>query len=234
MKKGWILIAVFAALLALGFNTQQALAQGSVIGQVIDADEDPVAGAIVTIGGQGGRGERPFRATTETNERGVFEFERIPAGDYHISAMARGIGGARAEIEVIDREVTRVRLQIEGRNDDDDDEREVGAIVGNVRTADGDPAAGAYVTVFSMQRERGQRHRHLSTRTDREGNFNFVNVPEGNYIIHVALRGEGMARARLEVVADQRNGIRLVLNEFNHNDEDDDNDRGNWRRHRDD
>jgi len=229
MKKGWILIAVFAALLTLGFNTQQALAQGSVIGQVIDADEDPVAGAIVTINGQGGRGERPFRATAETNERGVFEFERIPAGDYHINAMARGIGGARAQIEVVDREVTRVRLQIEGRNDDDDD-RGVGVIVGNVRTADGDPAAGAFITVFQMQRQRGQRQRQLSIRADREGNFNFVNVPEGNYVIHAVLRGEGMARARLEVVADQRNGIRLTLNHFNRRDEDN-NDRGDWRRH---
>ena len=212
MKKNFLIIAVFAALMALGFNAPTAFAQGSVIGQVIDADNNPVEGAHVELQQIiHERGQRPFRAQAQTNERGIFEFPRVLAGDYVIHAGTRELGMAREEIEVVDDEVTRIRLQLEGRRGgDDDEERGVGAVIGIVLTPDGDPFEGAAITMTPMQRQRGERVRPYRARSDENGQFVFLEVPEGMYIVQASVRGAG-ARARLEVVADQRNRVELVL-----------------------
>ena len=192
-------------ILALGFTVQDANAQGQVIGIVIDADGDPVAGAQVMLTQMvRGRGERPFRAETQTDRRGLFEFNRVPAGNYMIAAGAEDLGRARVQIEVADREVTHVRLELQGRNDD---ERGVGAVVGFVQTPDGEGVAGVRIILTPMRRG---RVRPMTTVSDRRGNFAFVEVPEGMYMVQAIVRG-GYASARLEVVADQRNRVRLVL-----------------------
>ena len=208
MKKSWILLVVFTAMFALSFTAQDAVAVGSVMGQVVDADNNPVEGAQVMIQ-QLVRGERRFEARTETNGRGVFEFPRVPAGNFIVAACAEDLGRARDRIEVVDDEVTRLRLQLEGRQGGDR-EREVGAIVGHVQTPNGDPIAGAMVTLWPIERQRGRQQRGLRTQSDREGNFVMLNVPAGRYVISAIIRG-GVARQRIEVVANQRNPVRLVL-----------------------
>jgi len=92
---------------------------GSVVGQVVNADGEPVEGAIVTVAVrvqvEGRRGVRRVGLRTRTNERGVFEFERVPAGNAVIRAVARRVGRAAERIEVVADEVTRVRLELQGR-----------------------------------------------------------------------------------------------------------------------
>ncbi len=208
MKKSWTLLVVFTAMLAFGFTAQNAAAVGSVVGQVVDADNNPVEDAQVMIQ-QLVRGERRFSTRTETNGRGVFEFPRVPAGNYMVAAGAEDLGRARERIEVVDDEVTRLRLQLEGRRGGGD-EREVGAIVGIVQTPNGDPVAGAVVTLWPAERRRGHQQRGLRIRSDREGRFVMLNIPAGRYVISAMIRG-GVARERIEVVANQRNRVRLVL-----------------------
>ncbi len=222
MRKGWMLMAVFAAVIAIGFSAQSALAQGSVVGQVIDADDNPVEGAHVMIHqmGRGGHGNRGFSARTETNQRGVFEFPRVPEGNYMIAAGAEDLGRAHEEIEVVDDEATRVRLQLQegrggGRGGDD---REVGVIVGHVQTPGGDPVAGAMIMLHPLNHQRGRHHGGMRTRSDREGNFVMMDIPAGEYIIMARVRG-GAARARIEVIADQRNRVRLVLHRVGRGDD---------------
>ena len=210
MKKNLMIFVAVAALVALGFVGNDAIAQGGVQGGVIDAEGNAVPGATVVLHQIGReRGQRPYRAQVETDRAGRFNFGRVPVGNYNIMAGAEDLGRARDEIVVRQGQITRVRLQLQGRRGGDE-ERGVGAIVGIVQTPNGDPYAGAFITLQPMQRQRGERHRQLTTRSDREGRFYFVNIPEGRYIIQALVRG-GMAVARIEVIADQRNRVRLVL-----------------------
>ena len=205
MREKTILLTILVTFIALGFSGQDAYAQGQIIGQVIDARGNPVGGVNVAIQ-QMVRGDRPYTAQAETDRGGLFEFNRVPAGNYNVMARCDA-GCARAEVEVQDRQVVRIRLQLEVRGGD---ERAVGAVVGIVQTPNGDPFGGAVVTLQPLNRERGRHGRMLRTESDRRGMFNFVDIPEGYYLVTALVRG-GIAQARLEVVADQRNRVRLVL-----------------------
>ena len=217
MKKGWLLLTLVAAFIAFGFIGNEAMAQGAVAGTVIDADGNPVEGAIVTIvSAVRQRGERPFHERFVTGENGVFGWRNVPAGRYFIHAAARRLGNVRDLIGVRDDEVTRVPLQLQGRGNrgGDDEEREFGSVVGQVINADGDPVEGAVVMLVPEGRRgnrRNPRHRGIRVRTNEEGIFEFERVPVGNYVIMAAARGEGRARDQIEVLADQATRVRIQL-----------------------
>jgi len=114
---------------------------GSVAGRVVNADGEPIANAVVTIAvpREGRRGLRHRGIRARTNERGIFEFERVPAGNAAIMAVARGYRRAAQRIEVIADEAIRVQLELEafdregrgggrggGDDEDDDDEDDRG------------------------------------------------------------------------------------------------------------
>ena len=209
MKQRTILLTILVAFIALGFSVQDGNAQGQVIGQVIDARGNPIGGVNVAIQQMMGHGDRGYSAQTETNRDGEFEFNRVPAGNYAVMARCDA-GMARAEVEVHNDQIVEVILQLEGDGRGGDDERGVGAVVGIVQTPDGDPVGGAAITLQPMNCRNDRRERILRTESDRRGMFYFVDVPVGNYIVTATVRG-GIAHARLEVVADQRNRVRLVL-----------------------
>ncbi len=211
MKKGFFLLALAAALVALGFGSQEALAEGAVTGVVIDADGEPVAGAhVMLMAAERQRGERHFRVRGETNENGVFGFRQVPEGRYMIVAMAREVGAAREMIGVRDDEVTRVQLQLQGR---EREEPGRGTVGGTVIDPDGEPVVGAWVALVPVQRNqrRGFRARGHRIQTDRSGVFVFENVPEGEYVVMAWARGIGRARDRVEVIADQAVRVQLQL-----------------------
>ena len=212
MKRSFLMIAIIVALMAFGFNAQTVFAQGWVAGRVIDADENPVAGAQVALQQvMHERGQRPFRARTETNENGEFGFRAVTAGDYAIHAGTRDLGMDREQIEVVDGAGTRVLLQLEGRRGGGgDEERGAGAVIVTVLTPDREPYEGARVTVVPVNRERGRQNRAFRGITDADGRVILLNVPEGNYVVQAMIRGGG-ARERLEVIADDRNFVELTL-----------------------
>jgi len=219
MKAKILLLGIAVAILSLGFGTSEAHANGAVSGVVIDADGEPVGGAVVSITGRAHqRGERPFRARFETNDNGTFGFRDVPAGHYHIIGGAREVGMARARIEVQDDEVTNVELQLRGRvgrgggDREDDDQPDPGSVTGQIVNADGDPVAGAIVAVVSQDRRRHRgRARGARTRTDDQGMFTFENVHEGNYLVLAWARGVGRAREAIEVTAGEETEVNLTL-----------------------
>jgi len=214
MKTKIFILGLLAAVLALGFGANDALANGAIIGAVIDADGEPVAGAIVSIKGQARRrGERPFRVRLETNEDGTFGVRDVPAGRYGVTAGARELGMARARVAVQDNEVSNVELQLRGRRGGDDEERpEPGSVVGQVVNADGEPVAGAIVALVSLERRNHRgRHRGMRTRTAEDGTYSFENAPAGNYRAMAWARGVGRARTDLEVVAGEETEVDLTL-----------------------
>ncbi len=93
---------------------------GSLLGQVVDADGNPVANAVVTVGmirenENGRRNVRRIPLRVVTNERGLFEMEEVPAGNVVVRAIARELGRGRAVVEVIADEDVRVRVELAGR-----------------------------------------------------------------------------------------------------------------------
>ncbi|MCF7811726.1 carboxypeptidase-like regulatory domain-containing protein [bacterium] len=224
MKKVFLVLIAVTAMLALSFTATDAMATGQIVGGVLDADGNGVANApVMLMQTNAGRGERPYRAETATNERGAFGFDEVPAGGYMVTAMTRELGGARAELRVIDDEVTQVRLVLQCRQEEEDPG--VGAVVGMVQTPDGAGVVAARVRLTPMRR--GDRIRPMTTESDRDGNFVFQEVPEGIYMVEAVVRG-GIATTRLEVVAERRNQVVLVLRRAG--DRGGDDDRGDRRR----
>jgi hypothetical protein len=223
MRKGLVLFTIFTVLLAFGFIS--SLIAGTVAGQVIDADGDPVARATVTIAQQVDRGDRQYRARAATNGRGVFEFADVPAGMYTISAVL-GDAGVRDQFGIREDGAVRIQLQLAGRGGDDDDrggrgDRAVGAVITTVYTPDRELVAGA--TVVLQPLERGLRE--VRGRTNRQGELVFPTVMAGNYVAIAMVRG-GYAVGRLQVTADERNRIRLVLRRADRRGGEDRGDRG--------
>lgn len=208
MKAGLFLLTVMTALIAFGFSGQNAYAQGAIQGTVFDADGESVGGAVVAIHQMiRERGVRPYRDRVETDEDGEFAFNRIPAGNYVVMAGAREMGVARTRAVVNDGEITRVRLQLQGRRED---QRGRGVIVGTVVDADGAAVPDARVILMRGDRQPGRHARRVNTVTDRQGAFVFENIPEGNYRV-AAMTREARGVADVEVVADQRNRVEIVL-----------------------
>jgi len=212
MKKAFGLLAVVAALLALGLTAQPASAVGVIGGVVIDADEAPVAGAMVMVQGVAHRrGQRPFMARAESGEDGTFRFEEVPAGTYVVGAMSRELGGARAEAVLEDGGAVRVRLQLQGHrgggNGGGDENVQLGSLIGTVHDAEGNAVEGARVMISParlVERGRGRQARHLTVQTDANGAFSFPEVPAGNWVLMVTKRDVGAARGRVEIAADQQ------------------------------
>ena len=217
MKKGWILLTLMAAVIALGFTTTDAMAQGAVAGVVIDADGAVVPGAMVVLRGLDRvRGERPYQERMETGEDGTFGFRAVPQGRYMIQAGARELGSVREQIGVRNDQVVRIELQLRGRRGGGDQEREYGSVAGFVVDADGEGIANAVVMLVPVREreERGRRApraRGCRVRTDEDGAFEFARVPVGNYIIMAGARGYLRARDEIEVAVDQETNVRLVL-----------------------
>ena len=99
----WILVL----LLASSAHAQQT---GSVSGIVQDDGGQPLPGATVTIKGP----MLPAGQVEVSRENGAFDFERLPPGDYEITAELSGMGTAqRAVIVAVGRD-TQVNLDLGG------------------------------------------------------------------------------------------------------------------------
>jgi vitamin B12 transporter len=90
MKKGFRAMITFACLLCFGAGLTQVWAQsaGGLSGHITDSQGAAVAGATVTLYARATN----MRATTMTDERGGYRFERLLEGDYVIEATAAGFG----------------------------------------------------------------------------------------------------------------------------------------------
>ena len=93
MKNNFRTRIVFAVLCFLCFGTGLtrvwAQSAGSLSGRVTDSQGAAVAGATVTLYARAANA----RATTVTDARGEYRFERLPEGDYVVEATSAGFGG---------------------------------------------------------------------------------------------------------------------------------------------
>jgi len=217
MKRTWLLLAVVAALLALGFTSHSAYAQGVVTGVVIDQEGNPVAGARVVIQtAERVRGVRPFVGRFETGEDGVFGWREVPVGVYNLRAGARGYGAAAMQVDVRDGEVTEVEIQLPGLPERPRPRPEVeyGSLTVMVADVNGNPIAGAIVQLGLMAvNENGRMIRRVPLRgiTGEDGSVLFAQVPAGNVVACAAARGYTRGRAEVEVVADQEAQVTVTL-----------------------
>ena len=116
-------------------------------GQVLDADDKPVAGANVNLSGEG----QP-NAHTRTDRGGRFRFEHVCEGPAQISANSqRSFGSVSAEGGD-----TNVVLQL-GQTYNNSPGATAHRLKGTVADADGNPAAGAQVAVFPSNGSRWTR-----------------------------------------------------------------------------
>lgn len=158
-------------------------------GQVIDADELPVSGAVVALG------STPPR-TAVTEDDGSFAFDRLVGRDYRLAARAdAGVAGPVTATLTATSEPVILRLAPGGT---------VEAVV--VRAEGGDPVAGATVELRGLEIR--------SERADGDGTARFAQVPPGRYAVvasaagfapqhgTLGLRGGGATeRVRLELRA---------------------------------
>ncbi len=218
MKKLSLLIVALAAIVALGFNSTPALANGWVVGAVLDADGNGVVGAQVGIQGvEHRRGERPFVARTETGEDGLFRFDDVPAGRYVVTAMMRPLGCGRAEAVVEDGQGTRVVIRLEGRQGGgggggENPEIEYGWIFGTV-SFNNEAVADARVVAapVRLNHRRGLVRARLVTNTDENGNYRIDEVPVGNWIVMAMKPNVGVGRGRAEVSVDEGAEVNIEM-----------------------
>jgi protocatechuate 3,4-dioxygenase beta subunit len=107
-------------------------------GQVLDADDKPVAGCYVNLNGEGQPNGR-----VRTDREGRFTFEHVCEGPARLFANSqRSSGGISTEGGN-----TNVFLRL-GQNDSSSSSATMHKLKGTVTDADGKPAAGAQVAVF--------------------------------------------------------------------------------------
>lgn len=95
MRGKWILISFLAIVLAFSLGSLQSAFAATVSGVVVDADEEAVASARVTLMGEwqrGNWGERAYMGSAESGENGEFSFEDVPDGNYHTMVMSFELG----------------------------------------------------------------------------------------------------------------------------------------------
>jgi hypothetical protein len=100
----WILVLLLAGAAA------QAQQTGSVSGIVQDDSGQPLPGATVTIHGP----MLPAGQVEVSRENGAFDFEKLPPGDYELSAELSGMGTAKRAVIVALGRDTQVNLGLGG------------------------------------------------------------------------------------------------------------------------
>ncbi len=220
----------------LDFALEPQPEAGAVVGYVREARNDspvegnPIPGALVTLipwdltaaddvaTGLRNTEQDPagqiFR--TRTNGRGWYEFPEVPAGRYLIRVEKQHYVSALRRVEVPEGATVREDFAL----------RPVGAppagtIVGTVYAlregGDPKPIPGAYVFLFRWRPELNpsQLNRNDAqrfTRTDREGEYQFENVPAGVYLELVYAAGFEIDFRRVEVMEDEITQANFFLN----------------------
>ncbi|HXT70903.1 MAG TPA: carboxypeptidase-like regulatory domain-containing protein [Vicinamibacterales bacterium] len=175
---------------------QQRPPSGLILGRVVDAaTNQPVVGAVVSLGRDGARGAGSSTTVLAT-DGGYFVFRDVPAGTVTIAATAAGylpgglgqrrIGGPNQPTTVGDGARANVSIRLW---------REA-TLAGTITDETGDPVAGINVALLSrdaLGRAPGASRSIGSitepyTRTDASGAYRFTGLVPGDYIVAVPSR----------------------------------------------
>jgi len=102
-------IIFFFALIFFCVPTASAQSNHKVSGKISDANADLIAGAIVRLSNQNVRFERE----TTTDQGGEFIFDKLPKGNYQITASPENFGMVKREIQIFGEGVVNLTLQPE-------------------------------------------------------------------------------------------------------------------------
>jgi 5-hydroxyisourate hydrolase-like protein (transthyretin family) len=149
--------------------TQNPPVASTLSGRVVTmagAEQRPVRHAKVTLTGRGVMMPR----IADTDTRGAYRFDRLPAGDYRIAVQKAGF--VRLETDVHpDATLTMVRA---------------GAIEGTVTDAAGDPVWNVAVTALQTQPDGAAPKTVAQVRTDDLGQYRLHSLAEGDYYVEAA------------------------------------------------
>ncbi len=182
--------------LLCAFASIAAAQTASVAGLVVDANNDPVRKAVVTLTWQGT--PRSW-ATARTDSSGRFVIENLPAGKYDLRAAKEGAGsaiyGARSTREMGDFLILKDGEQ---RTDIKLHMIAVSSISGRILDPDGDPIPYATASLLRMSRDLGKpvAVHYLESPTDDHGQFHFSRVDPGEYFLR-ALAGPQFEPSRI-------------------------------------
>ncbi len=87
-----ILFAIVSAVAAYAADT------GTISGTVFDRNGQPVAGAVVTLSGDG----LPASRSAQTGDNGFYQFQYLTSGQYAITVESAGVGKSAARQAVVD------------------------------------------------------------------------------------------------------------------------------------
>ena len=173
---------------------------GSMQGVVKDNKGNPVEGVKVVLSG----GEKDFETVTDGD--GSYSFANVAEGEYSLSFEKTGYASVSGVAAVIRTgENTAQAEQILQMN--------TGALFGKVYDADGNPAAGAAVTLRGSESVADETR--LTTVTDERGNYTFSDVVAGTYTLS-AYQGKlndhvNAFAQNVTVVSDEEVGANLDL-----------------------
>jgi protocatechuate 3,4-dioxygenase beta subunit len=168
-----ILTGVVAA--ALSFSQAPQPGQGppgagtSLTGRVVTGtgpEARPVRRARVTLLARGGTGPR----ITDTDTKGAYRFDRVPAGDYKVTVEKPGFVKLDADA------APHATLTMERG----------GAIEGVVTDAAGDPVLNVVVAALQPQPDGAKPKLVAQTRTDDLGRYRLHSLAAGDYVVEAA------------------------------------------------
>lgn len=172
----------------------------TLLGQVIDPQGHPVAGACVVIAQDESLSKQPhdqdqrrIAVTTVTDGQGRFTCDEIGEGEHPVQAIADGLAPATARVNLTPSEPATVTLQLT-----------VGATVaGRVTLRDGTPIHGARIEAGTTRLPPGfeQFYRQLYMRsvvTDEEGRYRLTALRDGEHRLEAQADGVSEAQRRVE------------------------------------
>lgn len=153
-------------------NRTRAVVDGKV---VFSADKDVHPSVRVTARNTDGSTTQ----STEVNSSGAFHLDLAP-GTYELVAEGEGLATSRAErIRLpVAAACAKPQLRVDNGN----------RIEGTVRNLDGSPAVQVTVTIVAPNRT--ARELGQSTRTDRQGHYEFHSVKPGEYLVGATVEGD--------------------------------------------
>jgi hypothetical protein len=192
-------------------NLDVALARTAVItGRIFDENGDPVEGACVRtsiirfVDGQRRLVAVPA-ATRDTDDLGRFRVSRLPVGEYIVSAVVGQIVGTNVAIDLPGYAVTYypgtpnpaegqfvtvARSQEITGVDFSLARTPTARVAGEAFDAEGEPVGGG-ITLSPSRRSGVVAAAALGARIERNGRFEFTNVPPGDYVLQVSRHRKG-------------------------------------------
>ncbi|WP_338866391.1 carboxypeptidase regulatory-like domain-containing protein [Myxococcus stipitatus] len=142
---------------------------GRIEGTVVDGDNKPLAGILITPESQWHRGPLDGSIPTVSGADGAFTLEDVPPGEVFVAAQRPGsLPHVRERVEVRADATSRVRIQLTGE----------GVLEGTVRMEDGRALTGPVIVYAQRFESRASEAHQVSTSP--EGTWS-MRVREGRY-----------------------------------------------------